>query len=505
MTTKADIKKLLSKGLTGKEAGRLILQDNWEVDHQREGFLSERDIQAIKSSLKTTKDIEDYNSYVETYRILDYTLKEAHIKALEAHIRLDALSTLILMYLFDATSHLELYLRPVIVTEKQLQDNKTAQRERLLKELTSLHDILNWRARELTPEEIRGEYPEDDIDHFSDWVREAYPDLWRKAVSEILELVRSGKLQPVLIAGKDQERLDSLWNTIRELRSELAINRLDRDELLRLWREGSPPDDREISKKLRDLGKEEERLIRAAYKSRKSRISQKSQAALVSSLEDYLAGSLSQEEEDRLLEYTFASGEDLYQTGLPEWLTWIDEYKPGLGEEDLSDMRGIAVLVNPRPDMLDERGHYKRTYPTGLNKALTGDLLAMAEAFSEGIRRAKEEIKIVLSFASIAEAVSEVTGVDFTEDIKEWIKDLEIQVKQYNRLRQRVVYAESIPEEVKVAIQPLDLDRLKPYAKTIKYLQERIALGLGEGWYEDAKRALVEDLMEKEAQDVKEA
>ena len=55
MTTKTDIKKLLSKGLTGKEAGKLVLQDNWEYDHMRDDFLSERDLSAIKASLKTTR------------------------------------------------------------------------------------------------------------------------------------------------------------------------------------------------------------------------------------------------------------------------------------------------------------------------------------------------------------------------------------------------------------------------------------------------------------------
>ena len=75
MTTKKDISKLLSKGLTGKEAGRLILEDNWLVDHMREGFLSPKDVSAIKAGLKTTQDIQDYNSYVETYRIIDYSPK----------------------------------------------------------------------------------------------------------------------------------------------------------------------------------------------------------------------------------------------------------------------------------------------------------------------------------------------------------------------------------------------------------------------------------------------
>jgi len=39
MATQADIKRLLSKKLTGLEAAKLILQDNVEVDHGRDGLL----------------------------------------------------------------------------------------------------------------------------------------------------------------------------------------------------------------------------------------------------------------------------------------------------------------------------------------------------------------------------------------------------------------------------------------------------------------------------------
>ena len=110
MTTKTDIKRLLSKGLTGREAGKLALQDFWEQDHFREGFLSDRDLSAIKASLRTSQDINDYNSYMETYKILDYTLKDAHIIALELQKRISALSRLAMMYLLDATSVFELQI-----------------------------------------------------------------------------------------------------------------------------------------------------------------------------------------------------------------------------------------------------------------------------------------------------------------------------------------------------------------------------------------------------------
>ena len=79
MAKKADIKKLLNKRLTGKEAGKLVIQDNWLVDNGEKGFLSERDLSAIKSGLLQIQDINDYNSYIETYKLIDYTLKELRL------------------------------------------------------------------------------------------------------------------------------------------------------------------------------------------------------------------------------------------------------------------------------------------------------------------------------------------------------------------------------------------------------------------------------------------
>lgn len=91
MITREDVVKALqSKGLTGEEAGRIMLQDNWLADHQKEGLLSKKDIRSLKACIRTTRDIEVYNGYIETYRLIDFTLKEANIMALE--IQRDILS-----------------------------------------------------------------------------------------------------------------------------------------------------------------------------------------------------------------------------------------------------------------------------------------------------------------------------------------------------------------------------------------------------------------------------
>ena len=110
MVTKTDLKRLMSKGLTGREAAQLVLQDSWEVDHKRPGFLSKADIQRLKQGLRTPADIQEYNRLIHVYQLVDYTLKEARIMALEAiQALLLASKELEVYWLEDRIRGLQLY------------------------------------------------------------------------------------------------------------------------------------------------------------------------------------------------------------------------------------------------------------------------------------------------------------------------------------------------------------------------------------------------------------
>lgn len=78
MITKEHAQKLLrSKWLHGEEAGRLFIQDSYLVDRGLPGILTEKEIKSIKSLVRLPGDIEVYNSYVEAYRLIGYSLREA--------------------------------------------------------------------------------------------------------------------------------------------------------------------------------------------------------------------------------------------------------------------------------------------------------------------------------------------------------------------------------------------------------------------------------------------
>lgn len=473
MTTKTDITKLLAKGLTGKEVGKLILEDSWLYDHGREDFLSDRDRQVLKSSLKTQKDIEDYNSYVETYRILDYTLKEAHIKALQAEVRIGAIETLFYLYLLDSTSEMEYLSKPIIMTEKQYQESKINQRERLLHDIYPLYsEVLMWRVEELDPD-WWAKWEDIEDGNFLDYITNTAPDLWKQAISQVLELLRSGKLKPVALPKKTSQKLQAIEVKKDQARARIPSNQMSRDEIKELLSKGRrPPRNREAEQEVERLSDEYDKTVRESYRASRSKLSQESQAKIISLLEQLLAGSLSTEEVDQLLGDVLCSGEELYQTGLPEWLKWIDEYKPGLYED--SGGSGVAILVDPYPYQVDERGYFKGY---GRQSKLTdiSEAIDIAETYQEGQRQLKEELKIVLSFSSVVEAVSETIGIDFAEDTRSWINDLEEKIAGYNRLIERAEDIPTIPEALKAVLRPISLDHFRPSVKTMRYLRDRPA------------------------------
>ena len=495
MTTKTDIKRILSKGLTGKEAGKLALQDFWEEDHFREGFLSDRDLSAIKTSLKTPQDIQDYNSYMETYKILDYTLKDAHIISLELQRRLFSVYRLAMMYLFNTTSIIELMDKPIIMTEKQYKDYVKEAREKELNDLNSLEEIIERHAWELDLKDIDWnklgldpvnyqDCPDDKA--LTEWLKEEAPGLWKLIISEILELVKEGKLKAVYITGKDREKLDILWNKIRDIRAELPIYKMSEEDILTKNVADNIKKTKEIQIELDKIHKEEEAYIQSLYK---RGIDKNDQTELIKALEKLLEGSLTKEEEEKLILYTFSSGEALYNSGLPEWIEQINKCP----DPKELDGRGIAIIVDPDPEKLDDKGYYKNINNPYNESNIQERDPELIDTFTEAIRQAKEEIKIILAFQLVLETLSDTIGIDFTEDIKDWLKSIEYEIKVYNSLILKIACTDYISEEIKESLPYLDINKFKPSTKTTKYLKDRLSMSLGTDWWSDVKKAFTEE------------
>jgi hypothetical protein len=489
MTAKTDIKKILSKGsLTGKEAGKLILQDNWDADHNREGVLSDREISSIKASLKTTQDQEEYNCLVDLYRIADFTLKEAHILELEAESKLFMSTELIRMYnLEDEVRGIQAVYLPAIVTQKQYEDLKAKQKASKLKTINTLSQTLERRAMRLASDDIRGEWENGDYEYLVAFLRESHPDLWKQTLSEILEVIKAGKLKPVQISNEETKVIVSLWQEIRDTRID--------------YQEAMSADAKRSKTKLGDLETKESNLLQKYYETNKKK---DNQAVIISSLEKLLDGSLAGEEEDKILEYTFCSVEDLVLAGLPEWIHEVETFYPGLDEDSEARPTGmigasqIAIIQDPSPYDLDERGYWKARECEALNrlsgyeyrqqkKGKTGDIFDIPETLKGLHYLASERIKAFLAIQAVIEAISKTVGVNFSDDMEEWYTSLYSVVQLYNSY----LYINDLRSSGYLGMPKLDhlkIGRLKPTTKSVNYYLDRMAIALGQDWLKQTQK-----------------
>ncbi len=484
MATKQGLERLLKKGsLTGREAARLIIGHFVEEDHNRPGYLSERDIRSIKTGLTSDAAVE-YNRWVDTYRIIDRTLLEARIQALEAEHMVSVAIKELERFHTEHKLLVHVLITPAIVTEKQYQELKASQREKKLQEMHTLADVFDKAAFLQTPE-LKDEWRAGDEEgsvflYFSDFLRERYPDRYRQVVIPILERIQSSKLRPVMMQEKEREQVENLQRRIQAV--DLQQQGLD---------------------SLQSLVNQKKQLLQQLYKA-----SGQGSESIAGWLQRLLDGSLSEAEEERLLYHTYCSGAELYEADLLEWINEIDTYHAGIYEGDPIG-EGVAILQEPRPEQLDERGYYKED-----RLQTARDIVGLEQAKERWKRRGlsleeflqtthkaiRSRVRNYLGLQSVVEAVSDALGVDFAEDLREWYQTLEATVEYYNLLiRKDAPYGPDLPKLPKIRI-----DNLKPTVSSLKYFRERIALGLGENWWQQAVDVIEFPAEEEESAEAKE-
>lgn len=221
MPTKRDVKRLLKKGLTGKEAARLVIQDSWEVDNYRKPLLSETELRAVMSSLSPQEGAE-YNKWIEMYRIVSFTLKESHIQALTIMRALDHIVS-VTKSISDANDFR--LSQPTIVTQKQYEELLAAWRNEGRQEIIDLWDAAAQRAYELATEEQRERNY-----HDFNTLAASEEGLLRAALEQLLALEGEGKLE---FNGPDNPRkvvealLSADWSGWDEDEEDKAFKPLD--------------------------------------------------------------------------------------------------------------------------------------------------------------------------------------------------------------------------------------------------------------------------------------
>lgn len=421
MAKRREVKAIIqSRNLTGKEAARLLLKHLVETDHRRPAILTQGEIQQLKSNVSrlSEKDIADYNSWMELYQIAAYTLSQAEVLHLEILLDLSRMESLLQPYLTDWKMTIEAAMVPGCVTEKQWQELQALQRERKLKELHCLAEVIYARARWVVERE------EGDTDSLP-----SEADI-EQARNEIMSVLSLQNLQPV----KLEERADE------PEREDIAY-----------WpdKEGNPE---ELS--------------------------------------------------------LFLSGEQLYQTGLPEWQEWVDTYQTSLYEGDVGNPAGeVAIVLTPAEYNLDERGWYKECWPESFLEVPR--LAGAAEKHGLDLRKGlvhrhkaiRKKLRVFLAHQPVFETLSEVTGVKLHEDLEAWLADTQEAVSRYQELLKKDALQSlpmslrgGLPEraQIREGLRPdlpaFTIDDLKPDPQQIEHLKERMALALTEEDYYQAFR-----------------
>jgi len=201
-TKKATIRRFLTTGLTGWEAGKLILQNFIDASCGKPSVLSEADIAAIKNAPMQDRDTRDYNTLMALGRALERGLMVCYMACKDACLDLSVLITPLRDA--DKRSTVELFASfgPHVVTRKQYEDIVAAQREKKLAFEYSFGYVIEERFYAIAPQEARKEVDELGIDiesteSFTSAVPEKYATFCKQAITEIHELYTNGKLQAV--------------------------------------------------------------------------------------------------------------------------------------------------------------------------------------------------------------------------------------------------------------------------------------------------------------------
>ena len=478
MAARRDIARLLGKGLSGTEAGRLVIAHILELEGGGEGFLSEKDIAQMKVRLRSG-DGTDYNRMIDLYRTVREIVIEAQVLSLQCVAALRELEGVLERYAISSeVCHLVANL-PLLVSQEAFTAMQLRQRERLGARLYCLAEVLEERVIERLGGHERAEEAS----------AKDYEAAWAAAEADIEKLIESGTLVPLRLGHK------ASLPTLK--RAEQLQRAHDDDDLLA------------------DLDETDEMVLnlaasRAAYEARLAAALACGDRSEGHDISEWF-GEVEEGDEERLLHH-YLCGEQLAVAGLPEWQRWLDEFKPW--EEGLAS-DGLAIVTEPEFGTIDEGGRYRsyclerladvadvrrreelyaKTYGRPF-AALLSDVLA-------GARRCASELlahRQVIAEAGAAARVPFLTAdgdraadtprpfpiVDLRRDM---LAEVAAAAASYNELAARVRRWRGELRGPRLAA--FELAELEPDQDTVALLRQRLALGVGRGgleadWWEE--------------------
>jgi hypothetical protein len=219
---RATISRLLAKGLTGWEAGKLILQDLIDSYLGKDSVLTETDMAAIQHAPMEGPDVRDYNTFMALcrgfhmgYMLGEWTCQDACLQITYFDRALQDAGKRRTVEFFESFG-------PHVVTRKQYDDIVAAQRQKKLEYEYALGYVIKERFYAVAPPEAKSAIDEAgvDIESIADFVSavpQTYMGFCKQAIDEVRRLHTSGKL-PAVCQKRDKKKAEPVlakWKTGR--------------------------------------------------------------------------------------------------------------------------------------------------------------------------------------------------------------------------------------------------------------------------------------------------
>lgn len=231
--TATAVKRILTKGLTGWQAGKLTLQDLIDGYLHRDSVLTEADMAAIRQEPMEGADVRDYNTFMALCRgfhtghmLGEWTCQDACLRITYFDQALEDAKKRRMVELFESCG-------PRVVTRKQYEEIAGAQREKKLEFEYSLGYVIEKRFYAIAPPEAEKGINDAgvDIEFLADLIAampETYADIGKQAIDQIHRLHTTGRL-PATHHDEDAKEVEPLLSRWKEagLSSQEAIKLLD--------------------------------------------------------------------------------------------------------------------------------------------------------------------------------------------------------------------------------------------------------------------------------------
>jgi hypothetical protein len=212
--TATAVNRIMTKGLTGWEAGKLVLQDLIDTWYGKDPILTETDLTALQQTPMEGADVKDYNMFIALCRgfyigwiLAEWTCRDIFLEIRFLDHALEDAAKRRTIELFESFG-------PQVVTRKQYDEIVAAQREKKLALEFGLDHVIEERFYAIAPPEARSAMDEARVDiesaeQFAAAVPGSFVDYHKQAVEEIRGLCSSGRL-PVTYCEEDAREVEPL-------------------------------------------------------------------------------------------------------------------------------------------------------------------------------------------------------------------------------------------------------------------------------------------------------